>query len=222
MSIRVMRLKQKTRTKINQANSREIVSLAYTDNQGGKGRTFRTSSGCKKNGGCDNISYDIQNSCSQKKIAPRVPSKQQSYGLYLKRATMGIGYGGGGIIQPKAGLARKVLWHGDTGEGQHVTFKRPQAGSSGDMSFSMSDYITNKRTKVVACDIDDNKLNTDCYNSTNKSGKCFKGARQTTKDLLFLTQEQQLDRVKSLRTTCSNGSKVTEKPMMHSGNCYGF
>ena len=71
--------------------------------------------------------------------------------------------------------------------------------------------IRQKRTKLL--------LDSDCHNSTNQSGKCNKGTKQTTKDLLFLTQEQQLDRVKSLRTTCSNGSKVAEKPMMNSGSC---
>ena len=88
------------------------------------------------------------------------------------------------------------------------------------MSFYMSDYITNKRSEVVSCDISSQLLlDTDCYNTTNQSGNCFKGTKHSTKDLLFLTQEQQLDRVKSLRTTCSNGSKVAEKPMMNSWLC---
>ena len=205
--MRVMRLKQKTKTKMNQANSRAIVSLAYTDNQGGKGRTFRTSTGCKSKSGCNSVNYDINNACENKGDIPRLPSHQQSYGLYLKRATMGIGYGGGGVIQPQAGLARKVVSSGGI-----ITYKKPQAGTSSSTSFSMSDYITNKRTQVVACDISDNKLDTDCHNAPG-------GTTQNTKDLMFLTQEQQLDRIKTLRTTCSNGSKVADKPMMNSGSC---
>ena len=216
MSMRVMRLKQKTKTKMNQANSKAIVSLAYTDNQGGKGRTFRTSIGCMQNGKCDSINYDINNACSNKATVPRLPSHQQSYGLYLKRATMGIGYGGGGVIQPQAGLARRVV----STDGIS-TYKIPQAGSSSSMSFSMSDYITNKRTEVVACDISDNNLDTQCYNSTSQTGKCnnYRGAKQTTKDLMFLTQEQQLDRIKKLRTDCYKGVKNVKKKMMNSGGC---
>ena len=215
MSMRVMKVKQNARTKLNKMNSTKLFALAFTDNQGGKGRIFRTSKGCTSNGGCDSVSYDINNACNDKSDVPRVPSHQQSYGLYLKRATMGIGYGGGGVIQPQGGLARRVVTSTGTS-----TFKKPQAGSSSSTSFSMSDYITNKRSEVVACDISSQLLlDSDCYNTTNESGKCFKGTKQTTKDLLFLTQEQQLDRVKSLRTTCSNGSKVAEKPMMNSGSC---
>lgn len=221
MSMRVMKVKHNARTKFNKMNSTKLFALAYTDNQGGKGRTFRTSTGCRPNGGCDSVNYDINNACDDKGDVPRVPSHQQSYGLYLKRATMGIGYGGGGVIQPQAGLARRVVTSTGTS-----TFKKPQAGSSSSMSFSMSDYITNKRTEVVACDISSQLLlDSDCHNYISAPGyKCNnnKGGQQITKDLLFLTQEQQLDRVKSLRTTCSNGSKVDEKPMMNSGNCHGF
>ncbi len=213
--MRVMKVKQNARTKLNKMNSTKLFALAFTDNQGGKGRTFRTSKGCRLNGGCDSVSYDINNACDEKGDVPRVPSHQQSYGLYLKRATMGIGYGGGGVVQPQGGLARRVVTSTGTS-----TFKKPQAGSSSSTSFSMSDYITNKRSEVVACGISSQLLlDSDCYNTTNESGKCFKGTKQTTKDLLFLTQEQQLDRVKSLRTTCSNGSQVAEKPMMNSGGC---
>lgn len=207
MSMRVMKVKQNARTKLNKMNSTKLFALAFTDNQGGKGRTFRTSKGCRPNGGCDSVSYDINNSCDNKGDVPRVPSHQQSYGLYLKRATMGIGYGGGGVVQPQGGLARRVVTTTKTS-----TFKKPQAGSSSSMSFSMSDYTTNKRTEVVACDISNNKLDTDCHCAPG-------GTTQNTKDLTFLTQEQQLDRIKTLRTTCSNGSKVAEKPMMNSGSC---
>ena len=219
MSIRVMRLKQKTKTKMNLANSREIVSLAYTDNQGGVGRTFRTSSGCvakdrRTKANCRTVNYDINNACENKAVVPRVPSHQQSYGLYLKRATMGIGYGGGGIIQPQAGLARRVV----STDGIS-TYKRPQAGSSSSMSFSMSDYISNKKTKTISCTISDDKLDTNCYNITCNYNK---GGKQHTKDLLFLTQDQQLDRIKNHRTTCSKGVEVAEKPMMHSGNDHGY
>ena len=85
------------------------------------------------------------------------------------------------------------------------------------MSFSTSDYISNKKTKTIACTINDDKLNTECYNL----GKCgvLGGVKNNTKDLLFLTQDQQLDRIKSQRTTCSKGAKVTEKPMMKNGSC---
>ena len=210
MSMRVMKVKHNARTKLNKVNSTSIFALAYTDNQGGKGRTFRTSIGCKRNGNCDTVNFDINNACDNKGDVPRLPSRQQSYGLYLKRATMGIGYGGGGVIEPQGGLARRVVSSTAT-----TTFKKPQAGSSSNTSFTMSDYISNKRTEVVACDLDDDKLQSDCFNTCG-------GTTTNTKDLMFLTQEQQLDRVKSLRTTCSNGTKVTEKPMMHSGNCHGF
>ena len=74
---------------------------------------------------CDSVNYDINNACDNKGDVPRVPSHQQSYGLYLKRATMGIGYGGGGVIQPQGGLARRVVTTTGTS-----TFKKPQAGSS--------------------------------------------------------------------------------------------
>ena len=120
------------------------------------------------------------------------------------------------------GLSARVVSKNSSGEGEYLTYKKPQSGSSSSMSFSTSDYISNKRSQVVACDISSQLLlDSDCNNSTSQTGKCnnYRGSKQTTKDLLFLTQEQQLDRVKSLRTTCSQGSKVTEKPMMKNGSC---
>ena len=85
---------------------------------------------------------DINNACDEKGNVPRVPSHQQSYGLYLKRATMGIGAGGGGIgSQPSGGLARRVVDFPPNSGGtkgtfqKMLTFKRPQKFTTSNSSY---------------------------------------------------------------------------------------
>ena len=212
MSLRVMKVKHNARVKFNKTNKTKLFSLSVTDNQGSKSNPFKTG-GC-----CNKPSQGPFNTCQNKPFVPIASSKQQSYHSYLRRATTGLSSGVNGVNNNSSGgLASRVVSKHSTGEGQYLTYKKPQAGSSSSMSFSTSDYISNKKTKTIACTINDDKLNTECYNL----GKCgvLGGVKNNTKDLLFLTQDQQLDRIKSQRTTCSKGAKVTEKPMMKNGSC---
>jgi hypothetical protein len=243
MSMRAMQLKYNTRTKINKRNSENGFSLYYTDNQGGKGRTFRTSQGCRKGisgpGSCKTINYDIQNTCSNKQLAPRLPSRQQGYGLYLKRATMGIGAGGGGVKETSAGLASKVEWHGDkNNQGKYITIKRPPVGSTGLNSFTMSDYISNKKSKRILCDNSNNVFESNCYNDNNTKSSCFKGMKTYTKDIRYLNSlknithssmsrgvamnsSDQIARIKSRRGACidSEGKITYETSVMSNSLC---
>ena len=113
MSLRVMRMKAKNKTLLAEANAR-------------KGQTFAlgfTRTGIKQGACCEGDTY-----------IKSVPSHQQSYGLYLKRATMGIGAGGGGVgPQTSGGLASRVVDKSfvdpafKRGTQQRtVTYKRPQ------------------------------------------------------------------------------------------------
>ena len=212
MSLRVMKVKHNARVKFNKTNKTKLFSLSVTDNQGSKSNPFKLG-GC-----CSTPSTGPYNTCQDKALVPIAPSKQQSYHSYLRRATTGLSSGVRGVgNKTSGGLSARVVSKHSSGEGKYVTYKKPQAGSSSSMSFSTSDYISDKKNKTIACIIDDDKLNNDCYNlgSCNTLG----GTKQNTKDLMFLTQEQQLARIKSHRTTCSKGVKVTEKPMMKNGSC---
>ena len=87
MSMRVMKVKHNARVKTQQINARGQSALAFTRRG-------------VKQGNC----------CDRGVFVTRAPSRQQGYGLYLKRATMGVGAGGGGIgAQSSGGLASRVV-----------------------------------------------------------------------------------------------------------------
>ena len=152
--MRVMQVKYNARTKMNKANSRSPFSLAVTKGNEGS---------CYSNPVYQSdISAGIiisqsgpTNMCSDYHLIQKAPSNQQSYGLYLKRATMGLGAGGGGIGNAKssAGLASRVVGLPFTdpefsrGQQQRtLTYKRPP-------NFTTSNYIDNKRSKALRCNI---------------------------------------------------------------------
>jgi hypothetical protein len=134
MSMRVMKVKYNARVKTQQVNARGQSALAFTRRG-------------VKQGNC----------CNGGIFVPRAPSHQQGYGLYLKRATMGVGGGGG--------LASKVVYHQDE-NGNNVpvqktlTYKRPQSG--GVDGFSSSNHISNLRSKTLRCE----------YSTVDKDGNC--------------------------------------------------
>jgi len=143
MSLRVMRMKAKNKTLLAEANAR-------------KGQTFAlgfTRTGIKQGACCEGDTY-----------IKSVPSHQQSYGLYLKRATMGIGAGGGGVgPQTSGGLASRVVDKSfvdpafKRGTQQRtVTYKRPQSG----VQFVASNHISNQKSKALRCE----------YSTLNKEG----------------------------------------------------
>ena len=125
MSLRVMRMKAKNKTLLAEANSR-------------KGNTFAlgfTRTGIKQGACCEGDVY-----------VKSIPSHQQSYSLYLKRATMGIG-GSGGLASrvvdfpPNSGGTKGTFQ-------KMLTFKRPQ-------KFTTSNYIENKKSKAIRCEVMD-------------------------------------------------------------------
>lgn len=131
--MRVMKVKHNARVKTQQVNARGQSAIAFTR------RGIKQGNCC--NGGI---------------FVPRAPSRQQGYGLYLKRATMGVGDGG---------LASKVVYHKDENDNnvpvqKMLTYKRPQSG--GVDGFSSSNYVANIRSKALRCD----------YSQVDKKGEC--------------------------------------------------
>ncbi len=222
--MRVMQVKYNSRVKMNQVNARTIqnggpFSLAVTSGNRG---------GCNSNpvyqvdtsGGVVISSTGPTNMCAHQKYIPKAPSHQQSYGLYLKRATMGIGAGGGGIgTQSSAGLASRVVSYPpkiDPNKGTYqamLTYKRGP-------NFTTSNYIDNKKSKTLRCD----------YSTTDGDGNCPKPAVEPichngcgkngkyTQDLGYLSANQQINKKLSLRAGASVNANY-EEPMMISGKC---
>ena len=131
--MRVMQVKYNSRVKMNQVNARTIQN-------GGPFALGFTNTGIN-HGEC----------CTGATLVPKAPSHQQGYGLYLKRATMGIGAGGGGIgPQASSGLASRVVSFPpimDISKGTHqamLTYKRGP-------NFTTSNYIDNKKSKTLRC-----------------------------------------------------------------------
>jgi len=131
---------------------------------------------------------------------------QQGYGLYLRRATMGIG-----------AVASRVVGdsytHPVRGERQAtLTYKRPQ-------EFTTSNYINNKKAKALRCEYS-NKDSTDacktvadpkCHDNCGKNGKY-------TQDLGYLSAEQQINKKLALRAGHTHSAKL-ESDLMNSGGC---
>jgi hypothetical protein len=157
MSMRVMKVKHNARIKNQQVNSRGLFSLATTrGNQGG----------CNSvpvyqvdySGGVIIQQSGPTNMCANYNYVPRAPSRQQSYSLYLKRATMGVGGAGG--------LASRVVDFPPNSGGpkgtfqKMLTYKRPQSG--GVDGFTSSSYVENVRSKALRCD----------YSQVDKEEEC--------------------------------------------------
>jgi hypothetical protein len=156
MSMRVMKVKHNARIKTQQFNSRQPFSLSTTRGN---------------EGGCNSVPvYQVDfsgskiirqtgptNMCAGYGYIAKAPSRQQGYGLYLKRATMGLG--------GRGGLASKVVYYKDE-NGNNVpvqktlTYKRPQSG--GVDGFSSANHIDNVRSKALRCD----------YSQVTKEGGC--------------------------------------------------
>ena len=210
MSLRVMRMKAKNKTLMSEANAR-------------KGQTFAlgfTRTGINQGGGCEGATY-----------IKSVPSHQQSYGLYLKRATMGIGAGGGGVgPQASGGLASRVVDKSfvdpafKRGTQQRtVTYKRPQSG----VQFVASNYISNKKSKALRCEYSTQNADGDCVSKTGNGtsggmiGQSQKKSWDSdvpcinvcgkkpviTQDLGYLSASQNINKKLSLRA----GSSLTDK-----------
>lgn len=210
MSLRVMRMKAKNKTLMTEANAR-------------RGNTFAlgfTRTGIKQGACCEGATY-----------IKSVPSHQQSYGLYLKRATMGIGAGGGGVgPQASGGLASRVVDKSfvdpafKRGTQQRtLTYKRPQAG----LQFVSSTRTDNVRSKALRCEY--STLNKEgvhvCKTGNGTSGgmigdsqkkswetdvTCINDCRKKTvitQDLGYLSASQHINKKLSLRA----GSSLTDK-----------
>ena len=193
--MRVMQLKYNSRVKNQQVNSRKPFSINYT------GRGI-------KQGVCCNDGVHVQ----------AAPSHQQSYGLYLKRATMGIGAGGGGIgAQPSGGLASRVVdfpANSSATKGtfqKMLTYKRPQ-------DFTTNNYIENKKLKAIRCGVMDKcdgsnpapKKNKICYNNCGGKIPCI------TEDLGYDNASDQINRRLAMRAGPSLTAEY-ESPIMQSG-----
>lgn len=217
--MRVMQVKYNSRVKMNKANSRKLFSLSTTSGIGG----------CNSNpvyqvdtsGGVIISSTGPTNMCAHQIGIPKAPSHQQSYGLYLKRATMGIGAGGGGIgAQSSSGLASRVVSYPpkiDPNKGTYqamLTYKRGP-------NFTTGNYIADKKSKALRCD----------YSTTDGDGNCPKppvvpicyndgcGKKPViTQDLGYLSANQQINKKLSLRAG-SNVNENYEIDMMNSGKC---
>ena len=215
--MRVMQVKYNSRVKNQQSNARKLFSLAVTNGNEG---------GCNSNPvynvdiSAGNIisSSGPTNMCGEYSYVEKAPSHQQSYGLYLKRATMGIGAGGGGIgSQPSAGLASRVVDFppnsgGNKGTFQKMlTFKRPQ-------KFTTSSYIENKKSKAIRCSVMDkcdgsspapetDKL---CYNNCGKK-PCITG------DLGYDTASDQISRRLAMRAGPSLTANYESEMMRNNG-----
>ncbi len=217
--MRVMKVKHNARVKTQQVNSRGQSALAFTRR------------GVKQGNCCDGGGF-----------VTRAPSRQQGYGLYLKRATMGVGAGGGGIgAQSSGGLASRVvdIPFVDTAfnrgtQQRMLTYKRPQSG--GVDGFSSSNHIDNIRSKALKCEYsitDKNGCKTVIGNGTsggmmgqsqNKSATshpCVNICGKTgcyTQDLGYLSASQQLNKKLSLRENPNNLSSNYESSMMNSSS----
>ena len=221
MSMRVMQAKYNARVKNQQWNSRTKLN-------GGPFAIGFTRTGVKQ-GACCNDGVFVQ----------RAPSHQQSYGLYLKRATMGIGAGGGGVgSQASGGLASRVVdpslnIAGNKGPVQlMLTYKRPQAGEQ----FVSSSHIDNVRSKALRCNYfedcnanvgngtsggmmgnsqNPNSASVICYNGCGKNG-------MYCQDLGYLSASQQINKKLALRAGPGVAAKY-ESTMMNSspdgGSC---
>jgi|TARA_B110000971_G_C20024706_1_gene508177 hypothetical protein len=184
-------------------------------------------------------------SCEGSDYIKSVPSHQQSYGLYLKRATMGIAAGGGGVgPQASGGLASRVVGKSfvdktfERGKQQRtLTYKRPQSG----VQFVASNYINNKKSKALRCEY--STLNKEGVHvcktgngtsggmigesqkkswETNKSCIDLHGKKTiVTQDLGYLSASQHINKKISLRSGSSLTSKFESDVMNSSpsGSC---
>ena len=217
MSMRVMQVKYNSRVKNQQSNARKLFSLAVTNGNGG---------GCKSNpvytvdisGGNVISSSGPTNMCGEYSYVEKAPSRQQSYGLYLKRATMGIGAGGGGIgSQPSGGLARRVVDPSvnivqNKGIVQTMlTYKRPQ-------KFTTLNYIENKKSKAIRCAVMDKcdgsapapETDKICYNNCSNK-PCI------TEDLGYNTASDQINRRVAMRAGPSLTANYESEMMRNNG-----
>ena len=227
MSMRVMQVKYNSRVKNNQVNSRKLFSLNTTrSNEGGCNSTpvYQV----EISGGIVISSSGPTNMCGNYGDIPIAPSHQQGYGLYLKRAKMGVGAGGGGTSQqPSGGLASRVVGPAfvdpsfNRGLQQRiVTYKRPQSSEG----FSSSTYIDNLRCKTLRCGYSVEDAS-GCKPTTEEDPICFDSCGKNvtiTKDLGYLSSSQKINKRLALRA----GANVTteyESPMMRApqlgGNC---
>jgi len=237
--MRVMKVKHNARVKTQQVNSRGLFSLSTSrGNEGGCNSTPAYI--VDFSGGVIVQQTGPTNMCGGYNYIPRAPSRQQGYGLYLKRATMGVGAGGGGIgAQSSGGLASRVVFHQDE-NGNNVpvqkmlTYKRPQSG--GVDGFSSSNHITNIRSKALKCEYsitDKNGCKTVIGNGTsggmmglsqNKSAAshpCYNGCGKIpciTQNLGYLSASQQINKRLSLRANPNNLSSNYESNMMNSSS----
>ena len=195
MSMRVMQVKYNQRVKMNRVNKSKGFSLNYSN----RGDT---------NTKCCGFGKDKQ-----------IPTHTQSYGNYIRRATNGLGGGGG--------PASRVVNHQTDSSLQNKfgtaiianTVKRSP-------NFTTTEYTANKRSNALRADYskftyaDGTKKCKDtqepiCYNSCTKPRKTT-----ITKDLGYLSGSQQINKKLSLRagdnTKCFN---EYESPVYGANKC---
>ena len=212
MSLRVMRMKAKNKTLLTEANSR-------------KGNTFAlgfTRTGIKQGACCEGDVY-----------VKSIPSHQQSYSLYLKRATMGIG-GSGGLASRVVDQPFSDPAFNRGTQQRTLTYKRPQAGEQ----FVSSNHIDNVRSKALRCEYSTVDAEGNCLSKTGNgtSGGMIGKSQQKftspcinacgkkpiiTQDLGYISASQHINKKLSLRAGSSLTSKFESDVMNSSpsGSC---
>ena len=195
--MRVMQVKHNQRVKMNQVNSRQLFALNYS-NTG------------QITGTCCGFGQD-----------KHIPSHQQGYGNYNRRALNGLGGGG---------LASRVQ-NGDIGTPEYAMNTQKRVPD-----FTNNEYIANKRSVALRCQyssFDPNESDNCkkpvvpvCYNSSdgNRSSRAYpsRGGNggTITQDLGYLSSGQQINKQLSLRaghtTTAFN---EFENPTMNNPPC---
>ena len=214
-----MRAKYLQRRKMNQINSKQSFALNYTNTgsvskqvafvgQPGERRKDRAGRARIAPGVGGNSTKPSLSCCDSDIPIPKKASFQQSYGNYHRRALSGLG--------GKGSLASRVQDGNDSSDiGKRgtfqimLTFKRPP-------KFTTNQYIANKRSKAIRCDISMNVYNEKtpaCYNDCGQTRHAT-----TTKDLRFSSSHQQIQKRIALRAGCDT-DKAFESNMMNNGKC---
>ena len=192
--MRVMQVKYNQRVKMNQINSRpgQVFALNFSNT----GLITGTCCGFGKD--------------------PQIPSRQQGYGIYNRRAMLGLG-GQGGLasrvvnhqtdtsLQEKFGtviVANTVKRAPDFTPAEHTSNKR---------SCTLLRCISSKCSGVVPI------CHNECAPLNPRSSIQHKKLDKFTQDLGYLSCSQQLDKKLSLRT--GSTSTPFESNLMNNGNC---
>ena len=193
--MRVMQVKYNQKVKMNQFNSRpgQVFALNFSNT----GLITGTCCGFGKD--------------------PQIPSHQQGYGIYNRRAMLGLG-GQGGLASRVVNHQTDTSLQGYTGtEIVANTVKRTP-------DFTPAEHISNKRSDALRCALNANKCpavdpicHNECAPLNPRSSIQHKKLDKFTQDLGYLSCSQQLDKKLSLRT--GSTSTPFESNLMNNGYC---